>query len=182
MKARKTHIMMLLAGGAIGALLVGTSIAVTSSSFRYSETKTGFLSFAPADFAPDSSGNVYKNFATEGYEDTTSLCANAGVHLPQGARAKSVTFYFEGNGPAASFGALFRRKAKALSSPEYPPFSSMIPTASVGTNEPSAVTRQVRDAKQLIDNKQFEYGIYVCPNDGVFHGARIKYTYTTAGD
>jgi hypothetical protein len=186
-KAHRKQILLLLAGATIGASLVGTSIAVTSNSFRYSETKTGFVSFSPSEFIADFSGDAYSNaFDEGGYEG--ECYATTGVHLPHGARAKSVTFYYEtqGNMPTQTFlGEFHRRRANNLDAAGYPPFAFMTNpgTLIAGNTSPAAVTGQVRDSKELIDNKNFEYLLAICPRSaGIFYGARIRYTYRTAGD
>ena len=185
MKARRKQIPVLLVGVVIGASLVGTSIAVTSNTFRYSETKTGYLSFSPSEFIADNSGNAYNNLFDEGgYQG--ACFATAGVHLPHGARAKSVTFYYEaaGNTPSTTFiGEFHRRRANNFDAASYPPFTLMTPDQVFGENtSPSAITAQVVDGKERVDNKNFEYLLAFCPQGGIFYGARIRYTYTTAGD
>jgi hypothetical protein len=187
MKVRRKQTLILLAGIVIGASLVGTSIAVTSNSFRYSETKTGYLSFSPSEFIVDTSTDAYSNVFDEGGFEGECF-ATTGVHLPHGARAKSVTFYYEAQGstPSQTFlGEFHRRRANNLDASGYPPFVLMTNpgTLEAGGTDPSKITGQVRDGKELIDNKNFEYLLAICPKSaGIFYGARIRYTYRTAGD
>ena len=50
------------------------------------------------------------------------------------------------------------------------------------TNTPAKVTANVHSNQQGVDNSKYAYGVGVCPgSDGTFFGARIKYTYKTAG-
>ena len=51
----KRRVYLALAGVALLALIVvGTAYAITSGSFKYSSTKTGYISVSHMDMSPDS--------------------------------------------------------------------------------------------------------------------------------
>jgi hypothetical protein len=128
------------------------------------------------DMAADNSGNTYFNDWTVGL--AAAGCYNAGVNLPSGSKVKSVTFFYE-SGAGSDFFGRFVRQTMATS------VGTDIITAPNPANDtglPSSVTRNVGAANQNVNNSKYSYGIGVCPgSDGNFIGARVKYTYRSAG-
>jgi hypothetical protein len=173
---------MLVAGVLIGSLLVGTSVALTSVSFTYSHTKTGYLNVSPMDFAPDSLRGATNDYFTSWgafiSNDDASRCFNTGVNLPQGAKMKKLTYFYQSDATSDFFGELVRMNPGANASTT---FAAVTPADD--TDVPTSVTATIPLASQSINNKRYAYSIGVCPFDGtVFMGVRIQYTYTTAGD
>jgi hypothetical protein len=104
-------------------------------------------------------------------------CFNAGVDLPVGSKVKPVTWYHR-SGPASDLEATFHvnRLARGVGSRVIGPF---FPTEDSDT--PTSLTRNVPSTKQRVTAGR-AYWLEACPgNDGAFFGARIKYTYTSAG-
>lgn len=179
----KRRILLVLVGVVIGALLVGTSIAVTANSFRYSEAKTGYLAIANQDFIPQDDEASFNHSSTSG-TNSEQGCFSAPIHLPQGSRAKSVTYVYKS--PAGEdmdfYGEFGRRSGHETGdSIEYDDMSNRAEPVD-DSNIKTAITRFVFDDVERINNRRFMYSLLVCPFGGAFYGARVKYTYRTAGD
>ena len=174
----------LIAGLMIGALLAGgTAIAVTSTSFTYASVKTGYLAVSPMDFAPD-----HLLGATSDYLNTWdgavltnqdgNRCFNAGVNLPNGARIKSVRFFYTSDASSDFYGTLMRVNPLTGATGR---IAEVIPADD--TNTRTSASDSIAATKQTVSNKVWQYSMGACPFSGTaFHGARITYTYKTAGD
>ena len=179
--ARRGPIIMLLCGVLIGVTLLGTSLAVTSSTFKYSKTQKGVLSLSAMDFSIDGStaGNWLNNWGASTISNDDPLrCFNAGVHLPQGAKVKKVTWFYTSGPNTNLFGSFLRQRPAAANS---------VFLASVNPANDAGLVRSASDnvpaARQKVNNKVFQYGLGACFfDDTEFHGARVNYTYTKAGD
>jgi len=178
LKSRRRVYLALAAVGLLALIAVGTAYAITSSSFKYSSTKTGYLSVSPMDFIPDSPNTTYFTSWTGGLTDSGDECFNAGINLPSGSKVKQITFYYS-SGPASDFfGRFIRMRGPIGTGIDITGFA----TPGNDTGTPSSITRNVGAANQNVNNNQFSYGIGVCPGtDGEFYGARVKYTYKNAG-
>ena len=187
------NLQLIGSGVVIGALLVGTSLAVTSKSFRYNKAKTGYLSVSPLSFGPDSGPDVDFFQSWGNGLRGVDACFNAGVQLPHGARMKSITYYFTSTNDVGNpddddfYGEITKTKASAIGAVNFPtstPFAKATPVNDTG--DPAAITKTIPSTHEVVNNRLFEYGIGIC-TDGAenvtkFFGARIKYTYRTAGD
>jgi hypothetical protein len=183
----KRRVYLALAGVTLLALIVvGTAYAITSGSFKYSSTKTGYVSVSNMDMIPDSDNTTYFNSWNGGLSDSGNGCFNAGVNLPQGAKVKSITFTYSSAGTTSAnefFGRFVRMNLDSGNGVDI--IDSVNPANDANT--PAKVTANVHSNQQNVDNKKFAYGVGVCPgadaveDDGVFFGAKIKYTYKTAG-
>jgi hypothetical protein len=179
----KRRVYLALAGVALLALIVvGTAYAITSGSFKYSSTKTGYVSVSNMDMIPDSDNTTYFNSWTGGLADSGDGCFNAGVNLPQGAKVKSITYTYSSPAGSDFFGRFVRMNLDNGNGVD------IINSVSPANDADAAahVTASVHSNQQGVNNKKFAYGVGVCPgsdgtNDGVFFGAKIKYTYKTAG-
>jgi hypothetical protein len=161
---------------AVGLTAAGAAYALTAASFKYSSPKTGYVRISAMAFAPNGQGGMYFNGWDSGLSGTGAGCFNAGVDLPAGARVKAITFYFK-SGPASQFAGDFWRRQLSTGG------SLLLVTAnpSNDTNAPSSVTKNIGSTKQAVTADR-AYGVGVCTgDDGTFYGARIKYTYTSAG-
>jgi hypothetical protein len=163
---------VLVAFGAAGA-----AYALTAKSFKYSSPKTGYVRISHLAFAPDGFGGNYLNVAYNGLSTPGSdACLTAGVDLPVGSRVRSITFYFK-SGPSTDFHGVFWRMRLATGTPLF--LAGVLPHINSGT--PTSATDGVPAVSQPVTAGR-AYGVYVCPgSDGTFFGARVKYTYTSAG-
>ena len=174
MRKRRTLVLGVAAVAALAA--AGAAYALTASSFTYSGPKTGYVRLSHLAFAPDGNGGTYANDWTTGLAATGGACLNAGVDLPVGSRVKAITFYYR-SGPASDFYGDFRRMQ--LSTEVSLSLANVNPSNNAGT--PASVTKNVAAVNQPVTAAR-AYGVGVCTgNDGSFFGARIKYTYTSAG-
>jgi hypothetical protein len=174
----------LVAGLLIGALFAGgAAIAVTSTSFKYSTTKTGYLAMSTMDFAPDSLSGATLDYFNGWNSNTLSndesgRCFNAGVNLPNGAKIKSIRFFYQSDATSDFYGTLIRANPATGASSR---IAEVVPANDADVR--TSVSDNIPSTKQLVKNKTFQYAVGACPFDGTtFLGARITYTYTNAGD
>jgi hypothetical protein len=164
----------LAALAAIALVIAGAAYGLTSKSFTYSKAKTGYVIVSHMAFTPENDTRVYTTEADGGLT-TTGGCFGAGLTLPAGAKVKSIqVFYrsFTGN----MIGQLWRT---ALSNGSASALATVQPTDTSGAYRSS--TGAVAAAKQAV-SPAYSYGVLACegPSD-VFYGAKVKYTYTSAG-
>jgi hypothetical protein len=181
----KRHIMTLAVGVLAGAIVAGgAAVAITSNTFTYSSAKTGHLALSPMAFAPDAVGSTAPNDYLNDWNDGSlnspdgSRCFNAGVNLPNGAKIKSLRVYYSTTNEPDFHGSLFRQN---------PATGTVTQLAHVDGVDESGQRATGADAvpttKQIVRNDTFEYGVGVCATvDALFFGARITYTYRSAGD
>ena len=162
--------------GVLALATAGAAYALTSQSFTYSKTKTGYVVVSPMDFASDGIASGGYSNVWNGGLTSANECLNAGVHLPQGARVKSVTLSYASGAGGDFAGSLHRMMLAAGSAGT---LSSVSPADDLGT--PNAASNSVASAKQAV-SPSYAYGIGICPGvNGTVYGARVKYTYTSAG-
>ena len=107
-------------------------------------------------------------------------CFNTGVNLPQGATITALTaFWTSGIGAGHPAFQLFRHS---------PGGGPAMLVAGLTVIDDTAVQKPFKAtmnaAAAVVNNNQHVYGLQIClpgTND-LFHGARIAYTYTHAGD
>jgi hypothetical protein len=179
---QRRWIVALVAGVVIGTLSLGTASALTSSSFTYSAVRTGYYSVNPMDVAPDSLGNTandyFSNWPTFLANNDPGRCFDTGVHLPQGARIVQITFWYKSDNTSQFYGELDRLNVLTGG---HSTLTSTTPMNDANTR--TYTTKRISRSVNIVDNKTFSYAIGVCPRPGSpFMGARIKYTYTSAGD
>lgn len=179
--SRRSRIAVLGAGLLAGSLFVGASFAITSQTFRYSSTRTGYLSISPMGFVPGTADVAQQMESSYGeYLRVTdnSGCFSAPIRLPQGARMKAVRWSYR-SGPNYDFNGYLVRQS--LEEDAYSIFSVGVPTNHSSTYR--HVARAVPLNRQLINNKKFSYAVSACVGtDTYLYGVRIKYTYRNAGD
>jgi hypothetical protein len=173
---RRRQALLLGVAAVVALIAAGAAYALTAKTFKYSSPKTGFVRVSHMAFAVDGGGGAYHNQWNGGLESTGDACLNAAVDLPVGSRVRSITFFYK-SGPASDFiGELWRRQFAAGT-------SKLIVTTNPSNNAgtPTSVTRNIAAVNQPVTADR-AYGVGVCPGtDGTFLGARIKYTYTSAG-
>jgi hypothetical protein len=98
--------------------------------------------------------------------------------LPQGAVIKTLTIYYRGTDKGDVNVSLTRE----LLSSGAVDFIATKTFNDTSTNR-KAQAAPITAAKATVNNSLYNYGFTVCVDPGgTFHGARISYTYTSAGD
>jgi hypothetical protein len=168
------------------AALLATAIPVAAwaaADFTYDTPQTGYYSIHPMSFAPDGgtgSGGFFNRWKAGVLEPDQNVqqCLNAGVNLPDGAVVKEVQVWFSSNGVHELYTTLMRTELGTGS-------GRSIGGGVFRDSSGNRVTRTstVGDAVATIDNAKYQYGFGVCiQGTTTFQGARIKYTYRSAGD
>ena len=164
-------------GIAVGLALIaaGAAYALTAKSFKYSSPRTGFVIVGHMAFHPDGSSGAGVNGAN-GLETDTDTCFNAGFDLPPSAsRVRAITYYFK-SGPSSDLMATLSRRHLATAGS-----IGFIVNPANDAGTPASVTDAIPAIFQPVKPDR-AYGITVCPgNDGNFYGAKVKYTYNSAG-
>jgi hypothetical protein len=159
------------------------AIAWSAADFVYDTPQTGYYSIHPMSFAPDGaegSGGYFNRWDRGRLlpDRATQQCLNTGVNLPDGAIVKEVQLWFSSNGNYPLYTALVRT---ALATGQGGSIAGGESTDASNTRV--SRTRTVDAAVATIDNAKYQYGFGVCiQGNTTFQGARIKYTYTRAGD
>jgi hypothetical protein len=175
---RRSRLVVLLGAALVGSLvIVAAAYALTASSFKYSSPKTGYVRISHMAFTANVHVAQWTQSLTLGLSSPTHNCFNAGVSLPVGSKVKSVTWYYR-SGASDDLEGSFRRNqlATGVGSPIIGPV-----TPAEDSDVPTSVTRRVPAAEQPVRAGR-AYWVEACPgSDGHFFGARVKYTYTSAG-
>lgn len=175
-----------LIGLLVGSLFLGTALALTAKSFKYSSPRTAYLTLNPAGFAPDHLGNPANDYDND-YGSTTitspgdDRCFADNVNLPQGSKIINLKIYYA-SGQAADPGieANLRRSDVNTGNPDILARVPFVDTDDVrtGTSDPVAGT-----ANRTVNNKIYAYTVLACLDESrEFGGARITYRYANAGD
>jgi hypothetical protein len=172
------------AGGFAAALfLAGAAHAITDTVFRYSSPKQGYVSFDPMAFTPQSNNDAsdyslgwVSNF---GITTGSNMCFNTGVNLPQGATITGLTIWERSTVANISPAITFKRRSVVTGVVEVIGIKDFTDTS--GTRKALNVT--ISSAMNVVDNSRYTYGLGGCINSTMnFYGARIAYTYVSAGD
>jgi hypothetical protein len=172
-------------GGLVLALAFpGAAKAITDTNFRYSAPKTGYLTITAAAFTPGVSASAYINNGAVISPSTTNLtCWYAPVNLPHGATMSQLALWYVSESPDLVIIQLIRR---TLANAAEGQIVSESAPASGGLYRRASYP--ITGAMQTADNARHGYYIRMCLQyDGSgsspqYHGARITYTYTSAGD
>jgi hypothetical protein len=177
-KLKNRNAAFFAAGGFVAALfLAGAAHAITDTVFKYSTPQTGYVSLGPFAFGPATNNVSYSitpNYISS--SEVGDVCFLSGVNLPNGATITQVRAWFASNSGNAQ--VTFWRQ----------PVGSFVEqvivekhdTDTSGSLQPIAV-----NVTQFatVDNAHFFYEIMGCfDSNDTFHGVRITYTYTNAGD
>jgi hypothetical protein len=178
LRVRKRLALVLGAALVAGLLAAAAAYALTAKSFRYGEPKTGYVRVSHMAFTANADFVTWGQSLTDGLSTRGGNgCFNAGVDLPVGSKVKSVTWYYR-SGPASDIETAFHvnRLARGIGSRVIGPFSPI-----EDSDTPTSLTIDVPSNKQLVTAGR-AYWVEVCPgSDGAFFGARVKFTYTSAG-
>jgi hypothetical protein len=161
--------------------LNGAAHAITDTVFRYSPPKQGYLSLDSAGFTPltSAAADAYAVFYVyDGFISTTAAgsCFGTSVNLPEAAKVTAVTTWYQ----AGARVSLYRHKPSDA--------TSAVLADKTFTGDPSSLSRGnvaiTNPALQAVDNQLYSYALIVClpQTTDYFFGARVAYTYTTAGD
>jgi hypothetical protein len=160
----------------VGLALSGAAYAISSATFRYSTPQTGFLMIPAAAFVPETETVVYHS----GTELTTTGfgCFYAPVNLPHGAKMTSIAMWYRKNDAVQSGGQFLRKPVIG-----FPIIIANLVSANTNGEEKSFAVSITDPSFQLVNNVRYTYSIFRCLSDAEsFVGARITYSYTTAGD
>lgn len=162
------------------AACIGGALAVTSRDFTYSSVKTGYYTIHPAAMVPSASSSQY-GINVSGSILGGNGCFVTGVNLPQGAIITLVTVWARsdssGIGPTAS---LFRNTpanggSATIANKNFDDDSD--------TRRGFSVSVPASNPARLVNNSNQTFGFETCVTTGtLFYGARITYTYRSAGD
>ena len=130
---------------------------------------------------PESGNATYGISPTVGIlQSVTSHCYQTGVNLPQGAKITALrVWYSSDNANSLSFVLVRNQLTTGAGEALVQEFS----TDSSSNRVAESFT--VSGASATVNNNAYMYGFRVCFNAAtgeLFNGARLTYTYTTAGD
>ena len=170
-----------VAAGFIAALAMGaTAVAITDTQFLYSSTKTGYFTIHAMAVAPNTNLANYTIHYTEGAATTQNdSCFSTGVNLPQGSRITQLLVWYTSAAADNPFVYFERIRLTDGSG------TSLIPSGTIADNSDTRklAVIPIVGGSSPVSNIGFSYGFGICPGtDGSFRGARIAYTYTSAGD
>jgi len=168
------------AGGFAAALFLGGAAhAITDTVFKYSRPQIGYTMIPASAFVPQSSSATYTNL---GYwiGFAGGACFTAAVNnLPQGAKFTALAFWYDKNDTDAVTIELARMQ---MSNHDI----GTIALAHAGdtTGQYVGANVKIADASlQTVDNGHYLYFINQCMSSTEhFWGARVAFTYTTAGN
>jgi hypothetical protein len=129
-----------------------------------------------AAFVPETETVVYHS----GTELTTTGfgCFYAPVNLPHGAKMTSIAMWYRKNDAVQSGGQFLRKPVIG-----FPIIIANLVSANTNGEEKSFAVSITDPSFQLVNNVRYTYSIFRCLSDAEsFVGARITYSYTTAGD
>lgn len=165
------------AGAAVASVIGGTAVAITSPNFTYSAVQQGHYTIGPSALTPrgtDAADDYFINVS-----DLSGVgCYQTGVNLPQGASVNSVTTWYKSNVASNPGVFLYRHNVPNDG-------INLLVSASIDddSNTRKPITHTVPANLRIVNNLYFEYSYYICLDDGtLFYGARINYTFKTAGD
>jgi len=169
--SRARMFIMFIVGIVVGTMLLGSALALTATSFTYAKKHVGYVAVTPFDLQP---ANDTIGFAATYDERTGAGCADTGLRLPQNAMLVNATVY-ETEGAPLVISIYRTNRATGGTS-----FAIVTPTPD-GSRQ--AHTLQIPSTWAKVNNATFDYMFEVCHGpSGIFHGARVKYTYKSAGD
>jgi hypothetical protein len=167
---------MLLAGLALG----DAAHAIVETTFRYSTPQTGYFMIPSAAFAPaDDSGATFGNDGATMTSPVSTRCFVAPVNLPNGAKMAQIAMWYSNSGSPSLALKLVRESVLDLSQDQI-----VVMSIVNSSGAPHTTAANITDTSlQSVNNAHYVYFVYQCvkPQE-TFVAARIKYTYTTAGD
>ncbi len=174
----------LAAGAIIGLFLSGAAQAITESVFQYSTPQNGYYSIHPASLSPQHLDQPLNYFIGDELTTNNVRCFQTGVNLPDGAKLTALRVWYRASTTTPSGPMDFRLFRTALGSGA----GNLIgfKKAIIISGERATELIALSGPAATVHNAQFMYGFSVCMYvvnpDAAFGGARLNYTYTTAGD
>ena len=177
----------LAVGAIVGLFLSGVAQAITDSVFRYAEPQTGWYTIHPASLAPQHLNQPFDyHIGHENGELSVSniRCFQTGVNVPHGATLTSLRVWYKASATSQVGPMDFRLFRTPVGSGE----GGLIgfKKAVKISGERASENIKLSGAGAKVNNERFMYGFAVCMYvvrpDAAFAGARLTYTYTTAGD
>jgi hypothetical protein len=168
-----------LAAGAVAMQIIGAAHAATDTIFKYTTPKTGALTLLAAAFTPAQHTSSWSNIGSSLDGAGGSTCFFAAVNLPQGAKITNLAVWYAKNDSGGSYLFLTREQ---LSTGNTALIGSVLATDSGGARggKQAAVTNT---AVNTVNNLAYGYYLEKCVSSTeTFYGARITFTYQTAGD
>jgi hypothetical protein len=167
--------------GAVGA--AGYAVAITSNAFTYSPALNGAVMIDAMDLAPDdseSAQNYSINFTGNVHRTNTDVgCYVTGLNLPQGAKLVELRVFYKSSDQWNPTVYIMRH------TPSTGVFTEiLVEVISNNENVRKAIAYDLTtNGDRTINNATFGYGFGVCIGSlDVFYGARLAYSYTSAGD
>ena len=169
-----------------GALLIAASVtaarAITDTKFKYTTPQVGYVPINNMAMVPVDStvANAYSNPAGGGLTNSVGTgCFNTSVHLPNGALINQLVVWYQSG--AASDPAVSLIRTTNSSGASVLLVSQSIPNDAAARRQANFPV--TASAESTVDNSKQSYGFQVCLGMGdQFYSARIRYTYTSAGD
>ena len=180
-RIRNMHPVTGIVVGVVATLVLsGTAIAVTDTTFTYSSTKTGYLTIHPQAMTPsdDTVANDYfVSYGDARLQTAGGGCFSTGVNLPQNAKITTLQTYY--NSLTGANRVMLERNNLSTDAID------LLVDHTIANFE--GLRRSVIDtvpiAQRTVWNNVYSYAFAVCLGaDDMFEGARLTYTYTTAGD
>lgn len=169
--SRVRMFVMFTIGIVVGTMLLGSAVALTATSFTYANKHVGYAAVTPFDLE---SANDALGFVSDYDTRTGAGCAATGLRLPQGALLVNATVY-ETEGAPLVISIYRTNRATGGTS------SAIVTPTPDGSRQ--AHTMQIPSTWAKVNNATFDYMFEVCHGpSGIFHGARLRYTYKSAGD
>ncbi len=172
-----------LGAGAVAALVAaGSAKAITDTVFKYSTAHTGYLTLHPMAFAPDGPNSADSYFidwdAGSLQNSGNRACFSTGVNLPQAAAVTAVAGWFWTNTANNPGTKLFLLRNSVQGG-----ISDKLVNGTIGNTGGRKGLNFTVSQDNKINNQTYLYALGVCLDQGhSFYGARITYTYTSAGD
>jgi hypothetical protein len=181
----KLQISYYLAGIATATIFGGAAVAISSDEFTYSSTQTGHLSIDPASLSP-ANEIAAKNFQIANLllstKSASRNCYNTGLNFPDGARLINVTVQYHRGGRIPPLVRMYQNGIQTNDGHillqrtlQYTGGGFAHPTIGLNNGIPSQY--------KTVDNNASSYGFTFClSNNDIFKGAKVEYTYISAGD
>jgi hypothetical protein len=158
--------------------LSGAAYAINSAVFRYSTPQTGYLKIPAAALTPQ---DPVQPFGNNGASLVVSgnACFYAPVNLPDSVKMTQLAAWHTSTGSNGAFLTLSRQETSNNAVNTF----ATLAFADTGGARGVTAASIANPAMQIVNNVRYAYFIRVClTGQDDFSGARIIYTYRTAGD
>ena len=181
----RTRLLASITVGLIALLaLSGTVEALIETNFTYANKQTGYYSIDQAALTPDNDSADYAHALgdDQGLIDVNNHCYFTGVNLPHGARITGLLVAF--SSPATpNSDAGFALLRTSLVDGTQVTLNPQPTTIANDTNVRTLANLPIVGGSSPVSNIGYTYAFATCLGaGGSFKGARIAYTYTSAGD